>query len=416
MGTSNKKALLSNTLSLYMMNIVKLIFPLLTLPYLTRILSTEIYGVVTYVKAVNVYIQLIIDFGFLLSATKEIVFASSDLKKIGRITGDTIAEKGILAICACVFFALAACFIPILKENLLFSSLYLISVLVTIFLFDFLFRGLEKMHLIAIPYIIAKTITTAFTFILIHNDSDVLLIPFLEIIGNLVAIIISFYFVKKLKIKITFSSYKKWLVDLKESTVYFISNFATTIFGALTTLIAGLFLSMTNIAYWGICMQILSAIKALYNPITNSLYPHMLRERDISFIKKIGYIMFIPMIFGSLILLLGADKVMQIIGGQKYIEAGLILKILLPAFVFSFYSLLYGWPVLGAIGKVKETTFTTVLTSIIQVFGLAILIIGNIFTLTNLAIVTSISEVVLFLSRFFVYYKNRNLFCVGGKK
>ena len=67
----NKKTFINNTIALYAMNIVKLIFPFLTLPYLTRVLSTSGYGVVTYVKAVIVYAQLFIDFGFMLSATKK---------------------------------------------------------------------------------------------------------------------------------------------------------------------------------------------------------------------------------------------------------------------------------------------------------------------------------------------------------
>ena len=65
MKTQNK-ILLKNTISLYIMNIVKLLFPILTLPYLTRILTTNTYGVVVYVKSIIVYVQLIIDYGFLL--------------------------------------------------------------------------------------------------------------------------------------------------------------------------------------------------------------------------------------------------------------------------------------------------------------------------------------------------------------
>ena len=82
---NEKKTLMNNTFSLYAMNIVKLIFPLLTLPYLTRILSTETYGVVTYVKSLIVYVQLFLDFGFLLSATKNIFVAKNNKKNINSI-------------------------------------------------------------------------------------------------------------------------------------------------------------------------------------------------------------------------------------------------------------------------------------------------------------------------------------------
>jgi len=392
------------------MNIVKLVFPILTLPYLTRKLSTNAFGIVTYVKALMVYVQLIIDYGFLLSATKEIVFVANDKEKIGRIAGDTLVEKTILAIIALLFFIIAVIFIPTLNKNKVFSLLYLLSVLITIFLFDFLFRGLEKMHLIAIPYIVAKTIATFFTFVLIKGDSQLLLIPILEIVGNMAAIIISFYFVSKLEIKISFSPIYKWLKDLKESFVYFISNFATTVFGALTTVIAGFYLSMSDIAFWGICMQILSAAKALYNPITNSLYPYMLREKDLKIIKKINLLMIIPMVIGSMIVLFDSEAVMQIIGGEKYIAAGSILTILLPAFIFSFYSMIYGWPVLGAMGKIKETTTTTIIAAVVQICGLGILILFNRFSLYGLAISCSLSEMTLFIARYIIYYKNQKLF------
>ena len=63
---------------LYGMSIAKIVFPLLTLPYLTRVLSVESYGVVSYVKAVMQYMQLGVDFGFMLSGTRDIVKAKND--------------------------------------------------------------------------------------------------------------------------------------------------------------------------------------------------------------------------------------------------------------------------------------------------------------------------------------------------
>ena len=414
MMSSNKILLLKNSISLYLMNIVKLVFPLLTLPYLTRRLSTDAYGVVTYVKALIVYVQLVIDYGFLLSATKKVVIVAEDKEKTGRIAGDTLAEKGILALFAAIFFLIAVFFIPILNQHKVFSLLYLLSALVTIFLFDFMFRGLEKMHLIAVPYIVAKSITTFLTFVMVHGDGDLLKISVLEIVGNMVAVVISFYFVRKLGVRISFSSFHKWLKDLKESFVYFISNFATTVFGALTTVIAGIYLSMSNIAFWGICMQILSAAKSLYNPITNSLYPHMLREKDIKVIKKINVVMIIPMFIGSVIVIFASETVLQIVGGDKYTYAGNVLRVLLSAFIFSFYSMLYGWPVLGVIGKEKETTATTIIAAIVQISGLGIMILSNRFSLYGLAISCSLSEITLFVTRYFIYYKNKGFFKLGS--
>ena len=63
--------LASNTIMLYIMQISGYIFPLFTFPYLARTLSPEYYGMMTFVTSTMVYFQMLIDFGFILSATKE---------------------------------------------------------------------------------------------------------------------------------------------------------------------------------------------------------------------------------------------------------------------------------------------------------------------------------------------------------
>ena len=401
---------IKNTSSLYILNIVKLLFPLLTLPYLTRVLSLDAYGMVTYVKALIAYVQLVIDFGFMLSATKNIVNACANPSKIGRIVGDTLAEKIFLSIISILIYSILMWQIPIMRENILFSVLYLLATVTNIFIFDFLFRGIEKMHAVAIPYVVSKTIITILTFIVVKDDSSILWIPILEGVGNLVAAVVSYGFLHHYGIKLSFSDLPVWVKDLKESSIYFLSNFATTIFGVFTTVISGFYLQSQEIAFWGIALQLLSAAKSLYNPIANSLYPHMIRTKDIQSVKKINRIMLVLIIFGVLIVLFFSNQILSIIGGEKYTISADFLKYLLPAFVASFYSMTYGWPVLGAIDKVKETTMTTILASIIQILGLGIFILSDNFSLVTLAICSSMSEVVLWISRYLIYFKNRSLF------
>ena len=95
-----KTKVVSNTIMLYLMTFAKLIFPLLTLPYLTRVLSEESYAVVSYVKSCMVYMQMIIDFGFILSSVKDIVKANENKEEIGSIVGHTFLAKLFLSISA----------------------------------------------------------------------------------------------------------------------------------------------------------------------------------------------------------------------------------------------------------------------------------------------------------------------------
>ena len=87
---------LFNTIMLYLLTAAKTIFPLLTLPYLARVLSVDCYGTVSYVKAVVGYAQIIVDFGFMLSAVKEIVEVQNNKTSISKVVGNTVISKLIL--------------------------------------------------------------------------------------------------------------------------------------------------------------------------------------------------------------------------------------------------------------------------------------------------------------------------------
>ncbi len=406
-----KNKLLSNTIYLYILTIVKMLFPLITLPYLTRILTVDVYGSVAYVKAYMSYVQLVLDFGFLLSATKDIALAKNNNKsKIEYILGNTLAEKVILLFASAFFTLIASFCIPILNSNKLFLWLYFIGIGVTIFLPDFLYRGIEKMECVTIPYTVSKIVSIILTLSLIKDDGDLLLIPVFEIISNVVAVLISLVLLKKLKIRIRFNGFKVWFKDLKESAVYFMSNFATTVFGALTTLVVGVLLDEKDVAYWSVCMQVVSAAKSMYAPISNSIYPHMVKNKDLKLVSKIRNLMIIPLVAGSIIVIFWGEAVMTIIGGESYAYAGYILKLLLPVIIASFYSMLYGWPVLGAIGKEKQTTVSTVVAAILQIAGILTIYGLDMFNLVSLAICCGISEIALLIIRYSIFLKNKKLF------
>ena len=148
---------------LYLMTFSSLALPLFTLPYLTRVLSKESYATVAYVKSSMTYIQLIIDFGFILSAVKDISSAEGKSDRIGRITGQTIVAKLILSVFALGVLLVMSATIGILRENPLYVSLSFIAVVVTALLADFLFRGIEKMHYVTLIYVASKSISASRT-------------------------------------------------------------------------------------------------------------------------------------------------------------------------------------------------------------------------------------------------------------
>lgn len=404
------KNIVNNTIMLMIFNIAKIVFPFITLPYLTRILTTDSYGIVAYVKTVMSYMQIFVDFGFVLSATKDIVKCRENKNEMERVIGDTMVARVILGGLGFIVVLILSLTLPILRTNILYTMLSYVAVFLSIFLMDFLFRGLERMHVITIRFIVMKIISTILTFVLIKGNQNLILIPILDIVSTLVAILMVWYEIGKMQLKLKFSGMKKVISTLKDSFVYFLSNVAATSLNALSTIIIGIYTSPTEVAYWSLCMQIIGSITACYNPISDGIYPEMIKTKNIAIIKKVLKI-FMPIVFaGCIFAYFFANIGFMILGGEKYSNAVPVFRLLIPTLFFGFPAIIFGWPTLGAIGKAKETTITTTMAISVYIIYIAGLIVIKSFTITNIAIGRSITEMVLFGTRYWFYRKYKLLF------
>lgn len=395
-----KNRIAINTAMLFLMNIAKLIFPFLTLPYLTRVLSVDGYAMVSYVKTTMQYMQLIVDFGFLLSASTAIVNACGDKRRIGEIVSNTILSKLFLSVASFAVLCVLCATIPLLRENLLYTLLSFGTVALSSFLVDYLFRGMEQMQEITLRFVLMKGLATALTFVFVHSDMDVLWIPVLDMIGTVISLILVWLRVKKYGIIFVAPKLSVTWAQLKDSFRYFVSDIATTAFGALNTMLIGILLTTDQIALWSVAMQIISAVQVMYSPIINGIHPEMVRNKSLSLIKKTCKIFLPIVIIGCLAMYFLSDTAVLIVGGEKYLPASPILRMLIPVLLFSFPGMLIGWPGLGAIGRVKETTTSTIISAVFQCGGLVILILLGQFSIVNIAILRCATEFVLLAARF----------------
>lgn len=358
-----KGHMLKNIFTLYGLSAAKILFPLLTLPYLTRVLSLECYGVVAYVKSVMQYMQIFVDFGFMLSGTRAIVSAAQDKNAVGSIAGDILTARLILSCVALICLVPLVLCVPLLRDYAVYTVLSFVSVALSVFLFDYLFRGLEQMHVITTRYILMRGMATLLTYLIVRGDEDLIWIPVLDILGTLLAVGWIKLHIRKLGIKIRVGSWKSARLQLRDSAAYFLSNMATTVFGALNTVLIGILLSASDIAYWSLGLQLISGAQLFYQPINDGIYPEMIRTRDLRLIwKTLGMVM--PLVLlGCVFCYVAAEPLMVLVGGEDYTGATGVFRALIPVLLLSFPAMLCGWPMLGSIGKQRTVMITTIIAA-----------------------------------------------------
>ena len=389
----SRKSFYKNALWQYGLQAVKYLFPLITLPYLTRVLEPEGYAVYAYVVSFMTFAQVVVDFGFNLSGTKRIV-ATKGVADENRVVGSVTQARLLLCVFvgACVF-AISLC-IPIMRANLLYAMLAYVAVAGRALAPDFVFQGHERMGPLTTRYLVSKGASTALTFVLVRSVDDILWVPALDILSSTIALAWSFVAAKRMfGTTIELASAREVLAELRASALYCVSNVASTAFSGFTTLLIGIVITdAVQISYWSLAMTAVGAVQALYAPITNSLYPHMVARRDFGFARRLALVSVPFVLGGTALFCVVADWIVLVLGGQDYLPGAYVMRMVSPVLVLSFYGMLFGWPVLGAAGRVGELTRSTVVSGAFSVVALLVVSATGAASVAAFAVVRCATE------------------------
>lgn len=223
----------------YGLQIVKYLFPLITLPYLTRVLEPQGYAVYAYVVSFMAFAQTFVDFGFNLSGTRKIAAAKSVDEK-NCVIGAVTQARCILCVVTFVVVFVVASFIPITATNMTYTMLAFVAVCGRAMAPDFVFQGHENMGPLTTRYFVSKGVSTALTFVFVHSIADIIWVLILDILSSAIALGWSFTSANRLfGTTISKVTIKEAFEELKVSGLYCFSNMAAQVFTGFTTLLIG---------------------------------------------------------------------------------------------------------------------------------------------------------------------------------
>lgn len=401
--TSSNKTFAKNAFFLYIMTGAKFVLPLIITACLTRRLGPDAYGVISYLTPVMGYFILLFDFGFNFSATKKIAQHRADPVLIEKTIAAVYTAKILLVLAGFLPLMLLLLCIDLLRQYVLLTVLYYLSTAAQIFIPDFLYRGLEKMEGVTTRYILAKLITAVLIFLAVRDDGGLILVPLAYLIGTVAAALhTNHHMVKKLGYRVALGGLREAAAELRESGIYFVSTFASTALSVTSTFVMGIVgMPTAQIAYWGVAFQVVQAVQAMYDPITTSIYPHVAGKRDHKFVLRITLCLLPLVAAGCVLLYCLAGLAVKIIAGSAYLAAVPVLQALTPMLLFSFVAQMLGFPLLGALGRERQASFTTLVAAGAQILGLVGLALSHHFTLLSLALLRNVTELIFMILRIY---------------
>ena len=415
MEQSKKKelrVLASNTIMLYIMQVSAYIFPLITFPWLTRALGPEKYGMMNVANAIIVYFQLLVDFGFLLSATRECSLYRQNREKLLDILASVVQAKACMCVLGVLLMVVLGSVVDVFRDNLGYLLLCYMSVALSVFVPDYLFRGLEKMGSITYRSIISRTIYTVLVVLFVKNPGDYFLIPIFNAASNLFIVIWSWIFVvRRFNLFYRPVSLDKTIVAIKQAAVFFASRIASTAYSASNVFVLGMVFGANNAAMgqFTAANNLITNGRSMFSPIADSLYPYMVAKKNYKIVKIIMLLSIPLLLGGTAILYFFADWFILLFCGEEYVignpNAVEIFRAMTPLFIITLPIYILGFPVLGAMNMMNEANYTVIYAAVFHIAGMCIMAMTGQLNFLSVARLTCLSECVALISR--IYYVNK---------
>ncbi len=314
---------LSNYIYLLLIQGTNFILPLITFPYLVRTLHLEKYGVVMMAGSLMVFMNIFVDFGFNISATREVSIIRNDKKKLSAFYWNVFYTKLILLFISFIILYLLTLIVPKLQSE---RQVFLLSFGVVIGQNIFpawFFQGIEKMKVITLMNVLAKIIFAIAIFLFIKSPAQYIFVPVLNSLGFLIAgtlgFLISLRYIHYIKPQ---KSVMKSFFGENKSLIA--SNFATSIYTSGNTFILGLIGGDEMAGIYSSMEKLVMAFKTLYTPLYQAMFPWLASKPKEKIIQFIEYLKKPVALSGLLIFLLifiFANLILNIVYNNKVITS-----------------------------------------------------------------------------------------------
>lgn len=305
---------------------------LIVIPYVIIKVGAAGFGAIAVAQMVMTYLSVVADYGFTLTATRDVALYKDDRSKISKIFFTVLTSKIIITAVLFILLILVGMLVPDHFLLYLLGFTYVIgqSLFVSWFL-----QGIEKMHYITISTLIGRLIFVALVFILIDDKDDSIFYLLAFGIGNIISGVISIYMaVRACKLKFIIPKRSDISYELKEGWQITVSSLTINSYFYSNVIILRFFTNDLTVGYYSIAERILFAVRQIITLFAQVVYPHVCRLAQKSkteanaFIKQLYFPFLLLVFLGSCILFFFSKQIVYLFIGNESLLPALLLRLL----------------------------------------------------------------------------------------
>jgi len=401
------KTILFNYLYLMLLQGANFLLPLIVLPYLIKTLGLEKFGIIMIAASFITFFNILVDFGFNISATREVSLIRDNKEQLSRFFWTVLFIKLILIITGFLILLLLVYVIPKFRQEA-FVYITTFGMVIGQALFPaWFFQGIEKMRVITIVNVTAKLIFTILIFLWIKGQEQYIYVPVLNSLGYIIAGLLG------LAMSLKYIYFRKPVFTemnklMKDSTLLLVSNFSTKLYTSANTFILGIFAGNYLAGIYSSMEKLIMAMESMYVPLYQAIFPWLARKNSLEkrdFIRQIRPYIILVGSSMTLIIIIFADKILNLIYHNPDINHySNVFRILSFIGLFAGLGMMYVTLLFPSLKMYKER-MKVMLTG--GIFNLILaLILVQFFNIYGVAVSAVTTEFLIFVMAHWVY-KNK---------
>ena len=373
--TDNIKSIKFNFIMNFILTVSNFLFPLITFPYVSRVLLPEGTGKVAFALSIVSYFTIFASFGVATYGIRAVAQVRDDKERLSKTMHELLFINIISMTIVYVALAIAILVVPkfaMEKELFWVTSLFILFTIIGI---EWLYKGLEKYQYITIRTIIFKIASLFLVFLFVKEKSDYIIFAFISIFAIVGSGVLNLINSRKL-INYTLYSEYEFKKHLKPMFVLFLTSMAIAIYTSLDEGLLGLLSSPEQVGYYNAAVRVKGILFTLITSLGVVLLPrlsyyvenHMETEFHEALAKSTNFIIVIAasvVIFFTLF----AKETILILAGENYVASIIPLQIVVWALILSAITNILGIHILLPLKKDKQLLFSVLCAATVDVIA-----------------------------------------------
>ena len=399
---NERKSIKSNIIMNMILTMSSFLFPLISFPYISRILTPEGTGKVSFVTSIISYFSMFAQLGIPTYGIRACAKVRDDKIALSRTVHELLIINIIMNVISYSAFFLCLMTIPkMLEEKNLYFIISLTIILTSIGI-EWLYKALEQYTYITVRSIFFKFIALILMFCLIKSKSDYIVYGAISIFASSASSICNFFNAKKY-VRFKYIGDYNLKKHLKPILVFFSMSCATVIYTNLDTVMLGFMKSNVDVGYYNAAVKIKHILLSIVTSLGAVLLPRLsyyikqgVIEEFIKITNKALHFVIIIAIPMTIYFIIYAKEGIYFLSGNEYTGAILPMQIIMPTLILVGISNITGIQMLVPLGKEKVVLLSEICGAVVDVI-LNLLLIPC-FSASGAAIATVIAEIcVLFV-------------------